>query len=232
MNCNGHWELKAGEMNPVLQCELVSWRKVYQLARNLAMHIVEQEIYPDIIIAISRGGLVPARILCDFLNIYRLATIRIEHYKAGAGKQPYVRLSSKLCEDVRSKNVLIVDDVSDSGETLQLALDHVLEFSPAQVKTAVLHHKQVCAFSPDFYAFKVVKWRWLIYPWAVIEDVTGFIKNMKDMPVSPQQAMRRLETDYGIKITLATLEDIYTLLDRKGMKLIFVNDKNNSNATV
>ena len=61
---------------------------------------------------------------------------------------------------------------------------------------------------------------------------TAFIKNMKDMPVSPQQAMRRLETDYGIKITLATLEDIYTLLDRKGMKLIFVNDKNNSNATV
>ncbi|AKB12522.1 Xanthine-guanine phosphoribosyltransferase [Methanosarcina thermophila CHTI-55] len=40
--------------------------------------------------------------------------------------------------------------------------------------TAVLQHKTCSAFTPDFYAQKIIKWRWIIYPWARYEDLAGF----------------------------------------------------------
>ena len=63
--------------------------------------------------------------------------------------------------------VLLVDDVTDTGDTLRLAIEHMQSHNPAQLKVAVLQHKQVSPLEPDFYAQKIVAWRWVIYPWAL-----------------------------------------------------------------
>ena len=194
------------------RCELISWRRVYQLARRLALNISNARFQPDIIVAIARGGYVPARILCDFLNVYRLASVSVMHYAAGARQLDRARLGASLDTDISGLKVLVVDDTSDTGDTLGLVLEHIKTLNPASVNVAVLHYKKVSAVAPDFFAQKVVKWRWIIYPWAVIEDITGFIQGMADRPGTPERAAVRLKRDYGVQIPKQILSDVYTLL--------------------
>ncbi len=197
-------------MNKPFECELVSWEQVDELSRKLAHDIMSSAFRPDVIVAIARGGFVPARLLCDFLDLFNLESIRITHYTAGAHMEKYARLSSPLCADVKGRNVLIVDDVSDTGDTLALALEHIKSFSPAATKIAVLHHKQVSALKPDFYALEIVTWRWLTYPWAVIEDVQVFINDMEPKPRSMEEAAARLKEDYEISVSQQVLHDVYS----------------------
>ena len=194
------------------RCELVTWNQVYRLSRRLADAIRDSGFRPDIVVAIARGGFVPARLLCDMLGLYDLVGFRIGHYEAGAHKNPQARLCSSLTQDVRDLNVLLVDDCSDTGDTLVLALEHLRSFVPRCIKVAVLHHKQVSPFVPDFYGQKIVAWRWLIYPWAVFEDLSGFLDAMHPCPGSPEEAIHQLERRHGIKVSRQTVEDVLSAM--------------------
>jgi len=189
-------------------CELVSWHSTVKLSSKLVGMIKHDGFKPDVVIAIARGGYVPARIICDRLNIYNLASIRITHYTGGSTKQEQARLSIPLSIDINEMNVLLVDDVDDTGDTFCIALEHLKGFHPKSIKTAVLHHKAISTVLPDYYATTIRKWRWIIYPWAMTEDITGFISRMKPKPRTFDEARMRLEQDYAIKLSTRQLEEI------------------------
>jgi hypoxanthine phosphoribosyltransferase len=192
-------------------CELVSWRRVQYLARKLAERIRVSGYRPTTIVGIARGGLVPARLLCDYLDVYELAALRVEHYHRGADRQPEARIEIPLCKRLDAERVLLVDDVCDRGDSFELALGHVLEFGPAELRTAALHFKSVSSYRPDYYAHRVVKWRWLIYPWAVIEDLAGFIERMPDRPGDLPGLAKRLRSEYKLKVSEGVLRDAQRL---------------------
>ena len=196
-------------MEEEFKVELISWNQVTRLTQNLAEKIRADNFRSDLVIAIARGGYVPARLLCDHLDIYDLTSIRISHYQSGSERTESARLSLPLNVDVRDMNILLVDDVDDTGDTLQLALEHINSFKPAAVKIAVLHHKRVSTVLPDFYAHQVIRWRWITYPWAIIEDVNGFINRMDPKPATPQDAVQRIAAMYRVKIPLRTMQSIY-----------------------
>jgi hypoxanthine phosphoribosyltransferase len=194
-------------------CELVSWGRIHRLGRLLALRTREAGFRPEIIVAIGRGGLIPGRILADYLDLMKLTSFKIEHYM-GAHKQPVAQVKYPLCADLTGARVLVVDDVSDTGDTFRVAIEHIYERSqPAEIKSAVLHHKTVSTFEPDFYAQKVVKWRWIIYPWAIMEDITGFLKRMEARPATLEGIAGQLELDYGIRVPRHTLEDALALIE-------------------
>ena len=56
-------------MQEQLRCELISWAEVERLCQRLAGLIKETGFRPDLVIAIGRGGYVPARLLCDYMHI-------------------------------------------------------------------------------------------------------------------------------------------------------------------
>jgi hypothetical protein len=64
---------------------------------------------------------------------------------------------------------------------------------------------------PDYYAMTVRKWRWIIYPWALTEDILGFINKMSPQPQSLGETQIRLQQEYGIKLPLKKLRDICSL---------------------
>ncbi len=198
-------------MSTPIQCELISWDSVSQLAYRLAERILAAGYRPDLMVAIARGGYVPARLLCDFLHLYDLASIRVEHYRAGAQKRRSARLKYPLAAEAVNKRVLIVDDVCDSGETYQVALEHIAALDPSDIKTVALHFKQGASFEPDYIADELTRWRWLIYPWAVTEDIGEFIHQMKERPLSTQDMVRRLEAEHGIGISEQRVLDIIHL---------------------
>lgn len=119
------------------------------------------------------------------------------------------RLRYPLNADLTGRCVLLVDDVSDSGDTFRVALDHLAGCgSPAEVRTAALHHKVASPYVPDYYAQKVVKWRWIVYPWAVAEDVGSFIRAMSPPPADMAEVERGLRLKRGVRLPRAVLRDI------------------------
>ena len=193
------------------KCELISWARTHEFTRRLSLRILKTAFRPDIVVAIGRGGYVPARIVCDFLEISALTSIKIEHWGMGAQKHETARLRFPLNIDVSGQKILVVDDITDTGDTLRTASTYLLEQRPAELRTAVIQHKTTSSFLPNYYGHKIVKWRWIIYPWAVVEDLTGFLRQMDPPPHSIDEAAKRLIADYGIQTPQCILEDIWFL---------------------
>jgi hypothetical protein len=196
------------------RCEVVPWTTVHGLARRLAAKIADSGYRPDLIVAIGRGGYVPGRLLSDWLGIMDLTSFKIEHYRH-AEKQRAAQVRYPLPADVVGRRVLLVDDVADSGETFAVALEHLQSRGPpAEVRSAVLHYKTVSPYRPDFYAKTVRDWRWILYPWAVMEDVGSFIRAMEPQPVGVEEAARRLADERGLRLPRKVLLDLLETLGR------------------
>jgi hypoxanthine phosphoribosyltransferase len=202
---------EAQGMDVKIQCELVSWQQFYNLTRRVVFLIHDSGFKPDIIIAIGRGGYMPARIIADFLQIMNLTSFKIEHY-IGAQKNPKAVIRYPLSKDIECRTVLLVDDVCDSGDTFTVARQHLMDIMyPEEIRTAVMHYKKVSSYEPDYYARKMVKWRWIIYPWAVVEDVSGFLQQIEPLPDTVGELQEKVLQDYGIRVPQKTLQDILAL---------------------
>jgi hypoxanthine phosphoribosyltransferase len=197
--------------SPEMTCEIIGWGRVQRLVRQLAERIRAEGFRPTTVVGIARGGLVPARLLCDYFDVYELATLRIAHYRRGADRQAQARVAIPLCKSLNGERVLLVDDVADTGDSFEKALAHVRGFGPAVLRTAVLHHKVVSSYRPDFWAQRIVRWRWLVYPWALLEDLAGFIERMPDRPDDLPGLAKRLQSEYKLKVSEQALRDAQRL---------------------
>ncbi len=190
-----------------MKVELVSWQAFHQLTRDLAVRIRDSGYRPDLIIAIARGGVVPARVLCDYLDVMELACIRVEHYRA-RHKAPEARVKHPLSVNVDGLRVLVVDDVSDTGDSFIAALDHVKAMGrPLEVRTCALQHKSVSKFVPDYYAHEITEWRWVTYPWAAMEDLGALIEEAGLVGAEPETIALGLRERYVIEPTGEQIED-------------------------
>jgi uncharacterized protein len=153
----------------------VSWAEADALCKELAAKAAAFK--PDWIVGISRGGLVPARLLCDQLEMHNVAIIRIEFYKKIGKTSDFPKITQPLQVDVKGKRVLIVDDVADTGMSLLVAKEHVLRAGASQVKIATLHEKPWSRAKPDFCAG--ASDAWIIYPWERVESMKEIAKMKK-----------------------------------------------------
>ena len=147
----------------------ITWMDVQRLSEKLADQIAETGFRPDIIVAVSRGGFDPARILSDELNIRSLASLQVIYYAGIRERNDKPQVKYPLNADISGLNVLVVDDVADSGNSLKVVKEYVDSLGPREVKMATLHHKPWSTFEPDFYAESVDKW--IIYPWEPRESI-------------------------------------------------------------
>ncbi len=197
-----------------LPCQILTWEEVHGLARKVALAIAER-YRPEAIVAIARGGFPPARILADYLNIKAVACMGVVHYGPGAEKAPSARLAYPPALDLEGKRVLLVDDLTDTGDTLLEAQRALEAKGPAEVQRAVLLVKETTPFRPEFFAETIHHWHWVICPWAVMEDVGAFLSRMEGFPLPVEEAARRLEEEHGIRLPRRTIEDIYAFMQRR-----------------
>jgi hypoxanthine phosphoribosyltransferase len=190
-------------------CEVVSWEDFYTLARTLAHRIKQSRFRADLVIAIGRGGYVPARVVCDFLLQDMLTSFKIEHWGMAAQEKPEVTVRFPLAVDIRDKTVLVIDDVTDTGKTMETAITYLKGFNPTGIRTAVLQHKVSSSFCPDYFASEEHEWRWIIYPWAVHEDLTGFIENvLTGASRDEEDIMTALAERYQITVPPNAIRDV------------------------
>lgn len=190
--------MDAMEVN--VKYEYISWSEFYRLCVRLYERISASGPRPDTIIAITRGGYAPARILADYFGIMDLFSLKIEHYH-GPDKMPRAVVRYPLKVDISGRQVLLVDDISDSGETFSVALHHLGGCGvPASLRTGVLHLKTTSAFEPDYCAKRIIRWRWITYPWAIVEDLTVLATRMRPPPENAEELYRNLRREMGIAL--------------------------------
>ena len=143
------------------------WDDIYDMLLELAVRIRRSGFQPDLIVGVSRGGWVPGRVLSDLLANSRTANVKVEFY-VGIGKtsrRPLV--TQPISEEISGKQVLLVDDVADTGESLLVALKHVRERGAGEIRTVTIYHKPHSKFKPDFFA--ETTGRWIVFPWERLE---------------------------------------------------------------
>lgn len=147
----------------------ISWEQFEKDCIELAKKIKDTHI--DRIIAISRGGLVPARILSDLLNI-RISHITISTYQnLHQEKEP--RITEKPEEDFAGKSILIVDDISDTGNTFKHAVEHFSNFKDCKIYTVSPYIKSKTIHIPTFWEKKLDAW--IIFPYELKETKDAFM---------------------------------------------------------
>ena len=172
----------------------VTWDDLQELTESLAGKIMNDEFKPDIIVAVSRGGFDPARILCDQLDVRRLASLQVEYYKGinEVNKEPQILYP--LNAGVQGLRVLLVDDVSDSGTSLKAALEHIQAQGAEDLKIATVHIKPWTTFIPDYYSENVD--RWIVYPWEPIESMNSMANKLLSMNI-PEEDIPKTLLDLG-----------------------------------
>ena len=154
-----------------------SWDKIYEMIVDLALVIRASGFKPDLIVGVSRGGWAPGRILSDLLENPHTANIKIEFYVGIEKTEGKPVVTQPISEDISKKNVLVVDDVADTGESLKLALDHVLEKGAGKIMTATVYYKPHSKFKPDFFADTTSNW--IIFPWERLEATKLLLEEAK-----------------------------------------------------
>lgn len=152
-----------------IEYEVPTWNQIYDMLVDQAESIRQVGFKPDIIVGISRGGLVPCRILTDLLESPQVVTIRIEFYVGIAQRSLQPILKQPLTVSVEGKKVLLVDDISDSGQSLLLAKEHLFEKGAVEVKIATLYARTNTRVKPDFVEKETNSW--IVFPWEIKETL-------------------------------------------------------------
>ncbi len=113
---------------------------------------------PLTIVAVMTGSLVLLADLIRQLNMpVRVSLIQASSYR-GHTEPGQLWIRDDMMLDVTGRDVLVVDDIFDTGKTLQRVVECVGEMDPNSVSSAVLLHKegrQQVALTPDFVAFRI-----------------------------------------------------------------------------
>ncbi len=165
---------------PRIPVKLVTWDEIVEWSWELAKKVESSGYSPDVIVGIARGGLVPARLLCDFLGIENFLSIQSQHWTEAAKVSEKALIKFPYAVDLSGMKVLLVDDIVDTGDSMILAKKFIEEnWHPRELRLAALQWiSSVAKIKPDYYAIEVREWVWFQYPWTRLEDVTQFIKRM------------------------------------------------------
>lgn len=137
-----------------METERISWPYYFQLINKLAemISVHAQEKF-DLVVGISRGGLIPAFMMSHGLNIPLDVIVTSSYSKKNRQTKLKIGIPSYLCFPDIKKNskVLIVDDLVDSGKTMQEVVDLYKKKGFRNIKTAVLIYKRSSKFDPDYF---------------------------------------------------------------------------------
>lgn len=196
------------------ECEVMDWDLFYSLSKKVAQKIIDSGYKPDFMVGLARGGWVLSRVLCDFLGIKDLISLKVEHWGVTATPDGKARLKYPFSIDLSGRRVLVVDDITDTGESMHLATEYVMTLNPGEVRTATLRHIEGSTFVPNYFGDEI-SWRWVIFPWNFTEDLCNIIPDIVDECANIDEIRKLLKGNYKINIDEQRLSEILDELDRR-----------------
>jgi hypothetical protein len=192
----------------------MDWYRFQLLAEKTARKVVDSGYKPDIIVGLARGGWVLSRVLCDYLGVKDLVSLKVEHWGVTATPDGKARIKYPFNIDLSGYKVLVVDDITDTGLSMIAAMSYVNTLNPLVVKTATLQHITGSQFTPDYYGEKI-SWCWVIFPWNYIEDISNIIMKIDKNGVTDSEIAERLKSDHRIEANQGEIKRIRNEIRRR-----------------
>ncbi len=192
--------------NTDIQYEAPTWNQIYAMLLSQAQKIQTDGYKPDIIVGIARGGIVPARILSDLLEMEGYTTIQIEYYNSINQTKDEPSLKQCLNVQLTGKTTLLVDDVSDRGSSLQLAKKHLKQNGAKKIKIATLYAKPTSTIKPDYYEKQTSNW--IVFPWDIKETVRKIIEKHRDKSAADKEVSKLVKAGLSKQLAEKFLKEM------------------------
>lgn len=166
-----------------------SWEEIEERTFQIVEKMVKDGFFPEVIIAVLTGGVIPAKLLSDILDTKNIKYVDIKFYRGVGSTDNKPTIKAIYVNDLESKRVLVVDDVSDTGETLEAVNNVISMFSPSAIRTATLYVKPWSRKIPDYYGEQVGKW--IIFPW----DKWDVVRSNPEVPVNGKERYFRIQRE-------------------------------------
>lgn len=146
----------------------LSWSDITKSVDTICDNILKSDITFDSILGLSRGGLVPAVMIANQLGVSEVYSYGLRSYSNRTGGE--IR-TYQYCgpDDVCGKHLLIVDDISDRGESLGYVKNKLLAKTLTQpeknIHTCTICKKDHTDFEPTWIGMSVENDEWVIFPW-------------------------------------------------------------------
>ena len=159
---------------------IIDWKEYNQIVEKLAIQIHDSGFKPNLLIGIMRGG---APIIDVLSRVFKLkcAYLAVESYSGEniedqQGELIFSRELSSTVQDM-SGNILLCDDLSDTGVTLNKSIEWLKSYEPTkkfikEIKTACLWKKKSSSFEPDFCPIKLDSDPWIVQPTEHYEELS------------------------------------------------------------
>ena len=140
----------------------VSWDQFHRDARALAWRLAGSGPF-DALVAITRGGLVPAAIVARELDVRLIETISIasyHDYKTQGGLNVLKTIAPEVRKLDAEARILVIDDLVDTGATMKV----VRELLP-KAHVATVYAKPLGRPMVDTFITEVSQDTWIYFPW-------------------------------------------------------------------
>jgi hypoxanthine phosphoribosyltransferase len=144
-----------------------SWDHFHTLVGEVKKKI---KTAPNIIVSIGKGGSIPGVILAEEFECTNL-NLGLRSYKGKTRGGIHEYQGIKCFDGLKDANILIVDDIADSGETLTYAVSKFKGNGCERLQTASVFYKPCSKFKPDYFAEEVEETTWIVQPWEPMEDL-------------------------------------------------------------
>jgi uncharacterized protein len=199
------------------ECWLPSWEYLHQACKKVAKKMKADGFKPDVVVALSRGGFVPARTVCDLLIVKDLVSIKVDHWGITAARDGKASIRYPLKADLSGKKVLIIDDITDTGDSMQVSSEFVKSLKPSEIKTATALHIKTSKFKPDYYG-EEIDWKWVVFPWNYVEDMCNIIpKVLGKQPKSVEQIKGELNERFKMDVSEQSILEILGELEERNV---------------
>ena len=149
-----------------MSIQQVSWDQIFETCQAYSL-ILEDQKFTDIV-AIARGGLLPAQLLGYSLRIKRIHSFGINFYEedCAEGKMKLPFIYQQITAPLQDSKVLVVDEIVESGETFKYVLKHLKENNLCKdITTFSVFYKPCSTYKPDHVGMEVDAKTWLGMPW-------------------------------------------------------------------
>ncbi|MFN7709358.1 MAG: xanthine phosphoribosyltransferase [Holosporales bacterium] len=138
----------------------ISWEEFHRDCKTLAQHLAGLRPWQGLV-AITRGGLIPAGILAHELNIRLIDTLGASSY-GDDEKQGALEIIKTASDAMAGEGFIIVDDLVDTGATAHLARRLL-----PQGHLAAVYAKPAGLGSIDSHVRQVAQETWIVFPWEI-----------------------------------------------------------------
>lgn len=166
-----------------------NWEEMGRLCFSLARSILESSYQSERLITLAKGGWTWSRTLADYLSVEEIGSIQIRFYTDIYSTTEKPIIIQSLPISVAKENLLLFDDIVDTGKSLETAKMYLKMCGAKEIKIASLFYKPWSSVKPDFFGAETKAW--VIFPHEIRESIYLIGQKWLDMGVSPEEVKNR-----------------------------------------